>query len=276
MLLGRKDLVQAAWFNGPPNQSFGRAAKISKEQMVGAVVAVEQWLNRDAEVQQHAWHQNLSTIGNALGGLAHVKTQWLEAGAGIPRLKLEWNTEALGLSFEQLQRELLALRPRILLDDYGGSASSVVINPFGLRDGEAELVGTALKHAFERARPQTYVTRTASVDITGQWLTHIQFCNGPATHWFDIHQESSVLSGTHGTPFGQGTLSGHVEGNTFFLDAEHTVEANFVRFRFRGEVSDGRALSGQVLMGAAASHTRGPLTFGQFGDVAWRATRTGS
>ena len=33
LLLGRKSLVQAAWYNGPPHQGFGRAMKISKSRL---------------------------------------------------------------------------------------------------------------------------------------------------------------------------------------------------------------------------------------------------
>ena len=43
LLLGRQDLVEAAARNSAPMQSSGRCMKVGKDQMVGAVVAVEQW-----------------------------------------------------------------------------------------------------------------------------------------------------------------------------------------------------------------------------------------
>ena len=66
LLLGRKPLVQAAWYNGPPHQGFGRAMKISKEQIVGAVAAVELWLSHDRATEQRLWHTMLDGIRDRL------------------------------------------------------------------------------------------------------------------------------------------------------------------------------------------------------------------
>ena len=44
--------------------------------------------------------------------------------------------------------ELLARRPRILIDDFGGTQTSAQINPFALSDAGAELVAEALFEAL--------------------------------------------------------------------------------------------------------------------------------
>jgi hypothetical protein len=49
------------------------------------------------------------------------------------------------------------------------------------------------------------------------------------------------------------------------------VEGNTVSFRFVAENCASDAMSGFVELGAAASHTKGPTTFGQFGRVAFTA-----
>jgi D-glucosaminate-6-phosphate ammonia-lyase len=41
LLLGRKNLVQAAWRNASPHQGFARGMKVSKEDMVGVLAALE-------------------------------------------------------------------------------------------------------------------------------------------------------------------------------------------------------------------------------------------
>jgi len=276
LLLGRKDLVQAAWLNGSPNQSFGRAAKISKEQMVGAVTAVEKWLGCDLPALGRQWMQRLIDIKNVLDEVPQVHAVLLTTGSSIPRLKVEWSADALGLDFEQLRSELLANSPRILLDDFGGTDESVVINPFGLRDGEGILVGSALKVAFERQRRGERPLPVPAHSLHGTWALKLYFCNGVASHWFHLRQDISTITGVHGTPFGQGELRGSITGKQFLLDATHMVEANFVRFRFSGRVDAAGDISGRVLMGAAASHTKGPLTFGQFGEIEWDAVRSPS
>src|SRR5205085_10131350 len=46
LLVGRRDLVRAAWANSAPHHAFGRAMKVSKEEIVGMVVAVESFLQK--------------------------------------------------------------------------------------------------------------------------------------------------------------------------------------------------------------------------------------
>ena len=41
LLLGRRDLVRAAWANSAPHHAFGRALKVTKEEIVGMLRAVE-------------------------------------------------------------------------------------------------------------------------------------------------------------------------------------------------------------------------------------------
>ena len=43
LLLGRRDLVRAAWANSAPHHSFGRGLKVTKEEVVGVLRAVEAW-----------------------------------------------------------------------------------------------------------------------------------------------------------------------------------------------------------------------------------------
>src|SRR5439155_23081213 len=44
LLIGRRDLVRAAWANSSPHHAFGRALKVSKEEVMGILRALEIWL----------------------------------------------------------------------------------------------------------------------------------------------------------------------------------------------------------------------------------------
>src|SRR6185295_12760244 len=50
-LVGRRDLVRAAALNASPNQAIGRAAKTSKEEVVGLVTALELFLAEDEKAE---------------------------------------------------------------------------------------------------------------------------------------------------------------------------------------------------------------------------------
>ena len=43
LLLGRKDLVQAAWIHSAPHHGFARSMKVGKEEAIGMLMAVEMW-----------------------------------------------------------------------------------------------------------------------------------------------------------------------------------------------------------------------------------------
>src|SRR6185295_16993333 len=47
MLLGKADLIKAAWFQAAPHHNYGRALKCSKEETMGLLAAVRQWYKRD-------------------------------------------------------------------------------------------------------------------------------------------------------------------------------------------------------------------------------------
>src|SRR5690606_30222814 len=51
LLLGRKDLVQAAWVHSAPHHGFARGMKVGREEMIGMLLAVESWVKRDHEAE---------------------------------------------------------------------------------------------------------------------------------------------------------------------------------------------------------------------------------
>ncbi len=55
LLLGRKDLVQAAWVHSAPHHGYARAMKVGREEIVGMLVAVESWVKRDHEAEWKQW-----------------------------------------------------------------------------------------------------------------------------------------------------------------------------------------------------------------------------
>ena len=55
LLIGKKDLCQAAYFQGAPHHNYGRAMKCSKEETMGLLAAVRAWRKRDHEAEQTMW-----------------------------------------------------------------------------------------------------------------------------------------------------------------------------------------------------------------------------
>lgn len=271
LLLGRRDLVRAAWFNGPPHQGFARAMKIGKEEMVGAIAAVEYWFSRDHEAERRGWRRRLEVIRDRLRPINTLRLDLSELAGGVPRLKVDWSQCQPGLSFLELRAELLARRPRILIDDYGGSDSSTMLNPFALRDGEEVLVAEALHEAFSAARPVISPLPVTDADVSGEWVAELDFANGAVRHRLQLQRRGDRLSGAHLAPGSRAEASGAMKAGGFEFQAFHMVEGNTVSYRFVAQECSATRIAGFVELGAAASHTRGPTTFGQFGTVRFHA-----
>jgi L-seryl-tRNA(Ser) seleniumtransferase len=62
LLLGQKDLLQAAWLNSAPHHAFGRSLKAGKEEIIGMLAALEGWFHRDHEAEWREWNSWLAAI----------------------------------------------------------------------------------------------------------------------------------------------------------------------------------------------------------------------
>src|SRR5204863_87407 len=61
ILAGRRDLIKAVAMNASPNQALGRAAKTSKEEICGLVVALECFLAEDEKAEMKRYHDVCTT-----------------------------------------------------------------------------------------------------------------------------------------------------------------------------------------------------------------------
>ena len=74
LVLGREDLLKAAFLNGCPHGSIGRPMKVGKEEIMGLLVAIEQWVERDHQAEWKAWEGRLSVISDSLSGFDSIQT----------------------------------------------------------------------------------------------------------------------------------------------------------------------------------------------------------
>ena len=72
LLLGRKDLVQAAWVHSAPHHGYARAMKVGREEMIGMLVAVESWVERDHAAEWKQWVARCEHIADRVAKIAGV------------------------------------------------------------------------------------------------------------------------------------------------------------------------------------------------------------
>jgi len=151
LLLGRKDLIEAAQLNGNPNDdAIGRVAKTGKEELMGMLAAVELYLSRDHEADQREWRGFMESIASDLKDVETVKTKLYIPGPGegpggghpVPYLKVQWDQAALRLTYQDCSRQLREGEPSI---EVNTSNEGIDLASYNLFPGEERAVGLRLR-----------------------------------------------------------------------------------------------------------------------------------
>ncbi|MCC8957957.1 hypothetical protein H8B02_32365 [Bradyrhizobium sp. Pear77] len=277
IVLGNERLCKAIWWNGAPHQAFGRSMKVGKEEVVGALVALDRWINfQSAKDERDRWLPRLTQIEAHLSLLPGVRTELLSWPGSVTavRLKVSWDTGSISFNAEDLRLALLRQRPRILIHDFWSTPTSIILDPVNLTDDEAEIVGCALANAFRKPESivQPALNLRAEIDVSGSWRIEMQFLHGSATHQMSILQIGAMISGVHYTGSSSGVVSGGVHGRHIQFEAAHERVPIWLFYGFDGELAEDGSISGTVRLGGTAKEHLGPVFKRQFGSAEWRAT----
>ena len=147
LILGRRDLLWAAFMNGAPHHSIARPMKAGKEEIMGLLAAVEQWVERDHEAEWKEWEVYLQTVIDAVGALPSMRTSIRQPGRSnvAPVLHMNWETSEIGIDPDEVVRLLSEGEPRV---EMGGGAG-LSIMPYMMEPGEDVLVAARLTEILE-------------------------------------------------------------------------------------------------------------------------------
>jgi L-seryl-tRNA(Ser) seleniumtransferase len=116
LLLGRKDLIEAALLNSAPREgAVCRPMKVGKEEIIGCLTALETWLKIDEKKLYAEWNGRVDRIRKLVDTVPGVKTDIYipDDGNRYPTLKISWDQQAWGYSLTDCVRELRASDPVI-------------------------------------------------------------------------------------------------------------------------------------------------------------------
>src|SRR6266849_8513783 len=116
VLLGRKDLVEAALRNSAPWEgAVCRPMKVGKEEVIGCLTAVEMWLKIDPKKLYSEWNARVDRIGKLVETVPGVKTEIYipDDGNRYPTLKISWDQQAWGFTITDCVQKLRAGDPVI-------------------------------------------------------------------------------------------------------------------------------------------------------------------
>ena len=174
LLLGRKDLIEAALANyNPWEGAVCRPMKVGKEEIIGALTAVEVWSRTDLTRLDREWTKRVNRIARLVETVPGVTTEVHipTGGNRYPTLTVNWDEERFGLTVAQCDQQLRDGEPRIeVLTSKNPSLVPVVreggpkapaaearrdklqIVSVTLQDGEDLIVGRRLRDILNSAR----------------------------------------------------------------------------------------------------------------------------
>jgi uncharacterized pyridoxal phosphate-dependent enzyme len=149
LLVGRKDLIQAARLNAPPNgNTIGRGMKVNKEEVLGMLVALELFLQQDHIETRRDYDQRAEAIQRAATSVPGVKAEIFvpEIANHVPHIRLAWDANQVGISPEHVVRLLRDGTPSIRVRP----GSEIVVGVWMMRPGEAEVVARRLREVLTK------------------------------------------------------------------------------------------------------------------------------
>jgi L-seryl-tRNA(Ser) seleniumtransferase len=146
LLLGRKDLIEAARLNASPySESLGRGMKVNKEELVAMMVAVERYLSRDEEEEAAEFNRRAKQIVDAVDSIPGVKTeiQVPEIANRVPHVHIWWDESEIKTSVPDVVKQLREGEPSI--EVVPGSKEHLIVNAWMLQQGEVKIVARRIR-----------------------------------------------------------------------------------------------------------------------------------
>jgi L-seryl-tRNA(Ser) seleniumtransferase len=171
-LFGRRDLVAAAllqmldmdvaptsWvppagllkdrLTGVPRHGFGRGFKVGKEEIAGALAALEAFVEKEPQYQRE-WAERCLAVTAGLADVPGVEASYLDQAATgrVPVVELTFTPPARAAT---VLHALQTGRPSIHLGERRVPEGKLIFNPVGLDQGQEKEVIEALRGVLKRA-----------------------------------------------------------------------------------------------------------------------------
>lgn len=254
LLLGRKDILMSAWQASSPHHCTGRDNKVGKEEMLGMLAAIEDWVTRDHEEKMRIWHTYLDNISKKISTINGVKTSVREP-EGLnnrsPVLLVSWNADQFNLTGPDVSEELATTKPRIAVhsgfNEQEGT-TSIRICAGQMQPGNDKIVADRVYEILNKKRSKQSTMASPAADLSGKWTVDIEYYSSKSQHTFILEQDGNWLQGSHKTDFSMREIAGSIDGNKVMLASSERMIADNVPFTFSGTLA-GDTISGEIYLG---------------------------
>lgn len=153
LMVGKKDIISLCRLQGYPHHAIGRPMKLDKETIMGFVRAIELYLQADHLQRAKKWEEQVNYLLKGLSDIPHIQvfsgypTQPLTQPATIPRIYVNFDEQALGLTKEDIAGKLYEGNPRIATVV---EKKYLIINPHMLACGEEDTIIERIREIITR------------------------------------------------------------------------------------------------------------------------------
>src|SRR5216684_5509493 len=196
LLLGRKDLVKAAWVHSAPHHGYSRSMKVGKEEAIGMLMAVEMWMKRDHDAEWKRWTSWLDSVDRRVSTIDGVTTNVVPPRGlsnRMPSLRVLWDRKRFGLPGEAVVKTLFDTDPRVGVFPARGDSepalTGVSVHPYMMAPGDEKVVGDRLYAILTAAQGKPAADpppAAPAADLSGQWDVHVEYAAGASDHGLSL------------------------------------------------------------------------------------------
>ena len=155
LALGTKEMIHKislqsfVGYEGRRIRGVGRPQKVDRQEMMGLVAAVRRWMTMNHEERLADAEQKCNKVRAPLIGIPGVKAEMIENVIGHQPfgVDLQVDPTITGMTLQDVVDKLKEGDPPVWTRTRDGE-DRIIIHAFGLKDGEAEIVGSRIAALF--------------------------------------------------------------------------------------------------------------------------------
>ena len=150
ILSGKKELIQAAYANASPHQFLGRSAKVAKEEIVGLLTALNNFVNEDEQIENSKFRNKSQKVVDAFSetpGLnaevKHDKEDYLTPVSSLLFTE-EWDGPKAGEILQKLKEgDTPVFMSNLIHPD------EIIFDPLNVSDNDVDVVIKKIRESMD-------------------------------------------------------------------------------------------------------------------------------
>jgi uncharacterized pyridoxal phosphate-dependent enzyme len=151
LLLGKRKYIEAARMHTPPRgETIGRGMKVNKEEVLGMLVALEIYLNKDHDKEWKLWEDQIELISNSALAVEGVQTEIHvpKHANHVPSLRIRWDENKVKITADEARRQLREGHPSI---QTVGNKTTIGITTWMMTPGQERIVAKKVHEILKSA-----------------------------------------------------------------------------------------------------------------------------